>query len=212
MPKSKRGGSKLKRTVGSRSPKKRVVVVCEGLKTEPNYLRLVNASTSSALVELLVVDEKATSPKQIVERACFEKNNAAKLARRTKDPNAAIDEIWCAFDVDQHPLLKEARQQAESNGIHLAISNPSIELWFLLHFENQTAHIHRDDALHKVKTYMKDYDKTLQSLDALNDKLTDANERARKLDEKHEGDGTNFPENNPSSGMWRLVESLGAKY
>ncbi len=213
MPRSNRRSFSLERKIGSRSPKKRVLVVCEGEKTEPIYLRLVKLNTNNAVVvELELLDEKATSPKQIVERACLEQAKARKLARQTKDPNASIDEIWCAFDVDDHPMIKEAHQQADANGINLAISNPSIELWFLLHFENQTGYLHRDDALHKLKTYIKGYDKSFESIDVLRDRLRFANTRARKLDEKHRGDETSFPDNNPSSGMWRLIESLAAHY
>lgn len=212
MGKGNRGGAVLKRKIGNRSPKKRVVVICEGSKTEPMYLNLVNATTREALVELVIVDEPATAPKQLVERACRERSSAAGLAKRTKDPNAKIDEIWCAFDVDEHPLLKEARQQANDNEINIAISNPCIEAWFLLHFVDQRAHIHRDDARRLLEAEIPGYDKRLKSLDDLAGRYKDARGRAQKLAEKHDGDGTEFPHNNPSSDMWRLIDSLGAEY
>lgn len=211
-PKRSRGGNSLTRKVGTKDPKKRVVVVCEGAKTEPSYLKLINARTSSALVELLLLDEPATSPKQLVERACREKREAEGISRRTKDPNAKIDEIWCAFDVDEHPMLKEACQQAKDNGIAVAVSNPSIEVWFLLHFKDQQGHIHRHEALKQLRQHISKYNKHLIDLDDLLDKYAVARERASKLQAKHLRDGTKFPENNPSSDIWKLVESLGAAY
>jgi hypothetical protein len=207
-----RGSARLERKVATRAPKKRVVVVCEGEKTEPMYLKLVNARSESALIELVVVDEPSTAPKQLVERACREKKAAEKQARRTKDPNTNIDELWCAFDVDEHPLIREACQQADDNGIHLAISNPCIELWLLLHFADQQGYIHRDDARRQLQQRIKDYDKRLTTLDDFEGKFEDARDRAKKLEAKHIGDETSFPENNPSSGMWRLVEAMQAEY
>lgn len=207
-----RGGTKLERKVATRAPKKRVVVVCEGEKTEPMYLKLVNARSEAALIELVVVDEPSTAPKQLVERACREKKVAEKKARQTKDPNAKIDELWCALDVDEHLLIKEARQQAKDNGIHLAISNPCIEVWLLLHFADQHSYIHRHDARRKLQQHIKGYDKRLTTLDDLEGRFEEARGRAKKLEVKHEGDGTSFPENNPSSDMWKLVETMSAEY
>lgn len=212
MAKNRRGGSRLERKVATRTPKKRIVVVCEGEKTEPMYLKLINTRSEAALVELLVVDEAATSPKQLVERACTEKKDAEKLFRQTKDPNVRIDEMWCAFDVDQHLMIKEARQQAEANNVRLAISNPCIELWFLIHFTDQRGFIHRRDARRKLQRYIPEYDKRLTSLNYLEDKFEDARNRAKALDAKHSGDDTKFPDNNPSSDIWKLVESMQAEY
>lgn len=214
MAPKKRGTSSLplRRSVGTRSPKKRVVVVCEGAKTEPSYLTLISPRTKDSLVELEIVPESATTPKQLVETACFRLRGAEKIRRRTRDPNDSIDEIWCAFDVDEHPRLHEACQQARDNGVKLAISNPSIELWFLLHFVDQTANIHRKDALRNLRNYIGDYDKKFTDLDSLLGKYRDAKDRARRLAQKHMGDGTNFPADNPSSGMWELVDSLGVIY
>ncbi|WP_224766082.1 RloB family protein [Nocardioides campestrisoli] len=209
---AKRGGASLTRSVGSRQPKKRVVVVCEGAKTEPSYLRLINRRATDALIELEVVDEDATSPKQLVERACHIMTAALREARRTRDPNAKVDEIWCVFDVDEHPMLREAKQQAEANGVDVVISNPSFEVWLLLHFTEQTAHLHRDHALGNLKKFIPDYDKCLRTLDELEGRFEEAKQRSIRLDRKHQGDETPFPENNPSTGMWRLVDSLQAAY
>lgn len=209
---AKRGGTSLNRPVGRREPKKRVVVVCEGSKTEPSYLRLINRRARDALIELEVVDEDATSPKQLVERACGVLTAARREARRTRDPNAKVDEIWCVFDVDEHRMIREAREQAHANGVHAAISNPSFELWLVLHFTDQTAYLHRDEALRRVRDHLPDYDKCLQTLEHLEGRYADAKARAQRLDLKHEGDETQFPENNPSSGIWMLVDSLQAAY
>jgi hypothetical protein len=48
---------------------------------------------------------------------------------------------------------------------------------------------------------------TLSTLELLGDRFDCARERAVRLDEKHHGDGTSAP-GNPSSGVWKLVDSI----
>ena len=97
---------------------------------------------------------------------------------------------------------------AQEHCIHLAISNPCIELWFLLHFEDQTAYIERRQAQSLAKEQLgcgKRLDD--DALGALEEGFEEAKKRARYLDVKHEGDGSGANAN-PSSGVWRLVDSI----
>ena len=187
-------------------------MVAEGEKTEPQYLALLRSQCVAALIELEVVDEPATDPRSLVKRAVSIKADAKRTYRKTRDPNDLIDDVWCVFDVDEHPFLHEASQQARDNSIELAISNRSFELWLLLHFAPQTAFLTRDAAKRRVREYLQGYDKTLPSLDPLAGRLQAARTRATALDRKHEGDGTSFPQNNPSSGVWRLIDSIQIDY
>jgi hypothetical protein len=92
----------------------------------------------------------------------------------------------------------------------LAISSPCIELWFLLHLQDQTAYIERHDAQSIVRQELK-CEKQLgpEALARLEDGFDAAKQRARALDKKHEGDGS-APHANPSSGVWRIVDSISA--
>lgn len=51
--------------------------------------------------------------------------------------------IWCVFDRDENSdtALQKAKQAAMKQGYRLAYSDPSFELWFLLHFVNQRSEI-----------------------------------------------------------------------
>jgi hypothetical protein len=112
------------------------------------------------------------------------------------------------FDVDEHPKLREAIELADAAGIKLAISNPCIELWFLLHFASQTAYIERHAAQTQAKSHLncgKELDESALGLLATN--FPTAMSRAIALDAKHEGDGTPAP-GNPSSGVWGIVEAI----
>ncbi len=93
--------------------------------------------------------EPGGTPKTLVERAVEIKTTAEKAARSGKDENLKYDSVWCVFDVDEHPYLAEAQQQARDNGISVAVSNPCFELWALLHFQEQRGHIER----HEVQRY-----------------------------------------------------------
>lgn len=191
---------------------KRVVVVAEGSKTEPQYFSLIRPRCRVALIELEVVDEPATDPRSLVRRACAIKSNGEREYRRTRDPNSLIDEVWCVFDVDAHQYLQEACTQANDNGVHLAISNPSFEIWLLLHFQAQTAYIERGAARKSVEQYIRGYNKVLTSLDPLENLFESAKARAIALEKKHLGDRTRFPDDNPSSGVWRLVDAIQGAY
>ena len=69
------------------------------------------------------------------------------------------------FDVDEHPKIPDARQMATANGIHLAISNPCIELWLLLHFRETPGMINRGKAKQLLKDYLPNYDKKIDYKD-----------------------------------------------
>lgn len=200
------------RRVGRREPKRLIVVVCEGEKTEPMYLKAVERHSPSSILRFEILDDTATTPRELVQEACRIQRQSERARKRTGDPNEEVDQVWCVFDVDDHPLIKEACEQARANKVHLAVSNPAIELWFLLHFQDQSAYLDRHAALKLLKSYVADYDKRLETLDPLLNRFADAAVRARLLDTRHEGNCTDFPHNNPSSGLYRLIQALGASY
>ena len=94
------------------------------------------------------------------------------------------------------------------NEIEVAISNPCVELWFLLHFEDRTASISRHEAQRLAKQHL-DSGKSLapQALRLLEERHPDAKKRAIDLDRKHSGDGSP-PRSNPSSDLWRLIDRI----
>jgi hypothetical protein len=201
-----------RRPIGTKEPKKRVTVVAEGSKTEPQYLALIQPLCLAALIEVEVVDEPATDPMSLVRRAVSISKKAREDHRRTKDPNSLVDEVWCMFDVDQHPFLGEACEMARVCDVRLAVSNPSFEIWLLLHFQEQTAFLSRSEAKRSLTRYLAGYNKTLVNFEPFLGRFDSARDRAKMLDHKHLGDGTSFPQNNPSSGVWRLIESIEGIY
>ena len=123
------------------------LIVCEGSITEKQYFSDLRHHERIALdLEFMT----GGVPKTLVEQAV-----AAKKSKR------GYDQIWVVFDVDEHPKLAEAQQQARSNQLSVAQSNPCFELWALLHFQDQTASLTRHHAQRLCKQYIPGYEKLL---------------------------------------------------
>jgi RloB-like protein len=184
-------------------PRPRILVVCEGSATEPDYF--AEFSQDLRAVISLVVDDEGGTPKTLVERAVAEKQKAERLARRSGDLSSRFSEIWCVFDIDQHPLVPDARQQAQAHGINLAVSNPCFELWLLLHFRDQNAFISRQSAQSACRHHMPGYQKH-PDLELLRPGYDAAVLRATQLSSRNMRDGE--PEKNPSTEVHLLTERL----
>lgn len=192
----------LRRRRPFREVKRRILIVCEGIVTERHYFDDLRIQTRS-LVQLKI--EPGGTPKTLVERAVEIKTTAEKAARSGKDENLKYDSVWCVFDVDEHPYLAEAQQQARDNGISVAVSNPCFELWALLHFQEQRGHIERHEVQRLCRHHMPRYDKRLPC-ETLLGAYQEAVHRAIALEQWHHGRGTDG--NNPSTGVHKLTEIM----
>jgi hypothetical protein len=155
---------------------------------------------------IVTIDDYHASPMQLVEEAAAKRVIDLRAAKRGQ--GAPYDEYWCVFDVDEHPYLDRALEVAHTSGISIALSNPCLELWFLLHFEDQWAEIHRHDAQRRSFELLAcGKALTPAALAVLVDRYEDARRRAQTLDKKHAGDGSS-PRSNPSSGAWQLIDRI----
>ena len=197
----------LRRRVAIRSPRRTFLIFCEGERTEPEYLnalKLLPSVRDVAAVDLRVQTRNGGSvPRTLVSMAVSARNKAIK-------EEAEIDEFWCVFDVEwprNHPGLKEAVEQAERNSIQVAVSNPCFELWLILHFRDYGRWLDSRNASRLRRELDGSSDKGLDTTRYM-PLIFDAARRAVLLDERHERDGTHFPHNNPSSGMYRLLGAI----
>lgn len=180
---------------------------CEGTRTEPDYikaLKLEPAVRESASVDIRVdLAASGAVPLTLV-------NAAAEARARSSQEQGEVDQVWCLFDVEwprNHPDLPEARARAEVSDVRLAISNPCFELWLALHFESHTAWLDNDDAGKLRQKHDKSSSKGLDGSQYM-PRRADAAQRARALTAKHAGDGREFPKDNPSSGMYLLLDAI----
>ena len=190
------------RRVATSAERRVVRVLTEGTVTEQQYLTTIRRAYRHVTIS---IDRESAGavPGTLVREA----KQQLAAARRSRGGERKFDEIWCVFDTDEHPGLPAALAEARAAGVGVAMSNPCFELWLILHAEDQAAWIHRDDAQRRSADLGLTTGKSICSPTTLVGSVTEAIRRARLLDERHEGNGSPAGDN-PSSGMWRLLESI----
>lgn len=197
----------LRRKYGVRSPKRTFLIFCEGERTETDYLKALKSEPAVRQVASVDIqideDTHGSAPLTLVKAA-------AEARERANDEQGEIDEVWCIFDVEQptnHPNLKEAIALARSKAVNVAVSNPCFELWLLLHFQDQSAGLDTNSARRQLKQHDGTEGKGLDGSMYMH-RREEAARRACLLAKKHEGDGTKFPDDNPSSSMYRFLDAV----
>lgn len=190
------------RTAGKRDQRRIIRVLTEGAVTEPGYL--VQWARRNRRIHIEFADS-GMAPLSLVQRA----RDYQQANRRSRRGGRGIDfdEIWCVFDVDQHPNLAQAINEAQQSGIGVALSNPCFELWLILHYEDQTAHIDRRAAQRRARDLGATDAKRLEpsNVETLLFGYEAAKVRAQQLRERHLANGSD-PTENPSSTVWELVD------
>ncbi len=199
-------GRPLRRKPEDRAPRRTFLVFCEGIVTEPLYLRALEqelAREMNAPVRLEISKDSGAVPLTLVTKA-------VEARARSDGKWGEIDEVWCIFDVEwpqNHPDLKEARALAERSEVKVAVSNPCFELWLLLHFQDQTAWLDTNAVKRRLKEHDSSEGKSLDGATYM-PRRAEAATRARSLEARHKGNGTKFPDDNPSSGMYLFLNAI----
>ncbi|MBP8181837.1 MAG: RloB domain-containing protein [Acidimicrobiia bacterium] len=183
-----------------RAVPRQFLIVVEG-KRELQYLKAFQHSGVVLKPEMCGLD-----PLGMVSKANRLMLKAEKEERRGK--GSAFDEVWCVFDVDEHERFGQAVASARNNGVQLAISNPCFELWLLLHYQDQTAHLTVQAAQNQAAEFVGT-GKTLApaAVGRLVSLYDEANRRAAELAGQHGRHGVEST-SNPSSGVGRLVDAI----
>jgi hypothetical protein len=180
---------------------RRILIVCEGEKTEPNYFRKFPANPE--IHDGIDVYGTGYNTVSLINEAIRIK----KLALKNKEPYI---EVWCVFDKDDFPagLFENAIKLAEKNQIKCAYSIEAFEIWYMLHFHYYDSAFSRGQYKGKLsellkKTYRKN-DEEMFSL--LKNRQNRAIQNAQKLYYKQ----CLLPlgEQNPVTTVFQLVERL----
>ncbi len=114
-----KGSSLRKRIVNTRELRPRILIVCGGTHTEPNYFR------------------------------SFRVNIDVRIVGRGRDPRGLIDyaqrlleqetytQVWLVFDRDDidPSTFNDAIARAQRLKMRVAYSNEAFEVWYILHFD-----------------------------------------------------------------------------
>lgn len=123
-----------------------------------------------------------------------------KYVERIKNsiPKHKKDKFFLLYDLDVPDMLEKLRS---IKGSILLVSNPCIELWFILHTSNHTAEATAIQCVEQLERIFKDYSKGSIS-DRLLTRLTEGEEEACKKAKKL----TLY--RNPSTSVFRLIDAL----
>ena len=196
-------GRRPRRGHTPRKERRVIRVLTEGRVTEPSYL-IAWARRHRHSISLSL-PESGMAPETLVDHA----RQHVRRRRRSRRGDQDFDEIWCVFDIDLHPNVPTAIHNARQSGIEVAVSNPCIELWLVLHVEDQTAYINRRNVQRRANELQLTFGKGIpdNAWSTLFDEFATARQRAKALDQRHAGNGSP-PRSNPSTDIWRLVDRI----
>lgn len=189
---------------------RRTLILCEGRATETGYFEAMRRHLRLPADTVAVLGTKGTALWTLVQAASKERE--LRIEQGRFDPKGG-DRVWVVCDGDEHrkadpAAWKRAVAMAAERDIHLAISNPSFELWYLLHFQEQHAALNAHDAARCVAQHVPKYTKALGLFPQPLLPLTAAAvARARALDQAARREGEGF-EANPRTGVYHLVADL----
>ncbi len=205
--KNKSQKEKLKRIEKKRTERVRVLIACEGEKTEPYYFESLIEDKKLSAGSVVFVSHNHTNPHGVL----------TDLLDYLKNKDSDFEHKWIVIDRDEHGHTLEdfnnALHNAKKRKIGIAYSNPSFEFWYLIHFGFFHSSIHRSQVLKLLKsTHIQGYEKKADDIyHILLPKQNDAIRNAKKLLEYHKDtDKINPARNNPSTTVHELVELLNS--
>ena len=210
MSRRPRSRSSLARRRPAADPRACVLVVCEGAKTEPKYFQSLQKEVRLLPLEMEIVGEGA-APKTVVERAVELRKTREREVRRHRQP-FRYDHVWCVFDVErqhQNPTLAPALIQARDTGIHVALSNPCFEYWFLIHLcEHAAPLIDQDATIRELRKHLPHYAKGADIFARIWHGVDEADRRAKAIRDVHERAANERIKRDPSTEVDLLVSLL----
>lgn len=206
-----RDARSLRRRGPQREPYDYVLIVCEGEKTEPNYLKETIRHFQISGANVIVTGDCGSAPKNVVDEAI-----------RRFDDEPRFDRVYCVFDRDGHASYTDSMQRVRDHCLErrdgrkrqgrakfeAITSVPCFEYWVLLHFEYTTAELPRfADVQTRMRAHdeLRNYSKGRHGLfDVLQPRLSDALQRADRANSA----ATSADTDNPSTRMPDLVRYL----
>lgn len=198
----------LKRKKAKRSPYAKVLIVCEGEKTEPKYFSDARDFYKLNTVNVEIRGDMGSDPMSLV-------SFAKQRYREEKDAGDAFDKVFCVFDRDEHSHYEKALndlKHTSPKNIFVPINSvPCFEYWLLLHFDYTTSPFSASggrtaaqNVVKALKTYVANYQKGDKVFASLQGQLAFAKANAARVSAESARTGNE----NPSTRVHELVDFL----
>jgi hypothetical protein len=195
------------------------LIITEGEVTERLYFESVREALQINPVTVRVLHPACTDAEGLVRAAMRERDAAIERGHRYEAGTRDVpryDHVWVLFDTDvaaRQRQLGPALELARNEGIHVAHSTPSAEVWLLLHFRDRPGpFLDSASVEHAVgDAWGQRYDKSAETFPklwpALKPNVPVAVGRAASVRRYHQDAATPFPPN-PSTQLDLLVRAL----
>lgn len=196
----------LAREQAQRKPYDVALIVCEGSKTEPNYLKGLREHLKLNSANIVIKPcSSGSDPVNIVNFA---------LEEHKRD---SYDQLYCVFDKEHtnyHQALDKVTTTSEKKKIpiYAITSIPCFEYWLLLHYEDTSRPFHKkgnksagDQLKSALKKYINNYHESDKNIfEITRPYLKQAIDRSKRIDKVQQANKTD----NPSTKVYHLVEYL----
>ena len=202
-----------KRREAFKEPRKSILIVCEGEKTEPIYFNALKETLRLIMVDVEIVGEGG-APITVVNRAIALREDRKDIVKKRKSLTKAVYEvIYCVIDVEApipHESLANAVSKAKDNKLEVILSNPCFEYWYILHFRKTSAPFSRSQnvksALRREHSAYSESDTTI--FNVVYPKTSDAIKHSKEVLNEQHIDAEDLRNCNPSTHVHKIVEYL----
>ena len=171
--------------------------ISKGKQMKPNFFVFCEGETEMAYVKFLRSLYRA--PIQVIPKK-GKSNISEDFIEKSKNEYVRTeqDKVFLMYDLDVDGMLEQLQKIPNAE---LLVSNPCMELWFLLHYQDQKLEISSDRCIKKLQKFSNEYKKGILSEEEktfLAEKKDLAIERAKNM----------IGYQNPSSTVYKLLEKL----
>jgi len=164
---------------------------------KPNFFVFCEGETEMAYVKFLRSLYRA--PIQVIPKK-GKSNISEDFIVKSKNEYVQTDQdkVFLMYDLDVDGMLEQLQKIPNAE---LLVSNPCMELWFLLHHQDQKSEISSDRCIKKLQKFSNEYKKGILSEEEktfLAEKKDLTIERAKNM----------IGYQNPSSTVYKLLEKL----
>ena len=171
--------------------------ISKGKQMKPNFFVFCEGETEIAYVKFLRSLYRA--PIQVIPKKG--KSNISEdfiVKSKNEYVQTDLDKVFLMYDLDVDGILEQLQKIPN---VELLVSNPCVELWFLLHYQEQKAEIASEKCVQKYQKVSKGYKKGILSeeeKEGFTKNRESAIDRAKKL----------AAFQNPSTTVFKLLEEL----